>query len=53
MEIEIGQTVRLVHPVIQGEVLDIQYDKDTKSLAMLISYDEDGEVHQRWLPEFK
>lgn len=52
MAIEVGQTVRLVQPVIQGEVLDIEYDKTSKSLAMLVEYtDAQGAVNQRWFPE--
>lgn len=52
MAIEVGNTVKLVQPVIQGPVLDIQYDKATKSLSMLVEYaDEAGDIHSRWFAE--
>lgn len=52
MAIEIGQEVRLVAPTIQGQVTDINYDKSSKSLSMLVEYvDGEGESQSRWFAE--
>lgn len=49
---EIGNTVRLVQPVIQGEILDTQYNKSDKCLEHLVAWaGGDGEVQQRWFNE--
>lgn len=49
---EIGKTVRLVQPVVQGEIIDTEYDKDTKQLRHLLSWvDADGETQNRWFTE--
>lgn len=47
--INIGQTARLVQPVIQGEVTDTRFNKDANELEHLVSYtDAEGEVQSRW-----
>lgn len=52
MAIEIGKTVRQIAPVITGEVVDTEYDKDAKCLKHLVEYeDAEGETQQRWFTE--
>lgn len=52
MAIQIGSTVRQVAPVIEGEVVDIEYDKDNSCLKHLVQYvDSDGETQTRWFTE--
>ena len=51
MTIDIDQTVRLKTPVIEGVVTDIQYNKESRSLQMLVEFVEDGEIHTRWFDE--
>ena len=43
MSFEMGRQVRLVQPVIQGEIIDTEYDKSRKELKHLIEWqDADG-----------
>ena len=51
MAIEVGKTARLIQPVVQGEILDTQYNKESKELEHLLSWEEDGEHQQRWFSE--
>jgi len=52
MSLETGQTVRLIQPTIQGEIIDTEYDKDAKQLKHLVSWvDGDGEQQTRWFIE--
>lgn len=52
MSFEAGRQVRLVQPVIQGEIIDTEYDKSHKELKHLIEWrDADGERQQRWFLE--
>ena len=52
MSVSIGQTARLVQPVVQGEVIDTRFNKDAGKLEHLLSYtDADGETHERWFIE--
>ncbi len=52
MSIEIGKKVRLIAPVVEGPVIDTEYDKDHKGLKHLVEYvDADGETQQRWFLE--
>jgi hypothetical protein len=52
MGVEIGKKARLIQPVIEGAVVDTEYDKDAKSLRHLVEYkDAAGEVQSRWFPE--
>ncbi|EEO27659.1 hypothetical protein [Oxalobacter paraformigenes] len=49
---EIGQKARLIQPVIQGEIIDTEYDKDAKELRHLLVYeDTSGTRQQRWFLE--
>ncbi len=49
---EIGQKARLIQPVIQGEIVDTEYDKDAKELRHLLVYeDTSGTRQQRWFLE--
>lgn len=49
---EIGNTVKLKQPVIQGEIIDTEYNKDSKELHHLVSYnDANGAQQQRWFSE--
>lgn len=44
-----GSQVKLVQPIIQGEVLETRYNNDAESLERLVQYaDVDGELQQRW-----
>ena len=46
---EIGSPVRLIQPVVQGEIVDTEYDKGSKSLRHLVAWtDADGNAQQRW-----
>lgn len=52
MAVEIGKKARLIQPVIEGNVIDTEYDKDAKSLRHLVEYtDANGEVQTRWFTE--
>ena len=49
---EIGNTVRLVQPVIQGSIIDTEYDKDAKQLRHLVEWsDVAGDGQRRWFTE--
>lgn len=49
---EIGNTVKLVQPVVQGEITDTQYNKESKQLEHLVEWiDAAGDAHQRWFVE--
>lgn len=49
---EVGEIVKLIQPVIQGEIKDTEYNKDTKTLKHLVEYiGSDGETHTRWFDE--
>lgn len=55
MAIEEGTRVRQKAPTITGKVVDVEYDKATKSLRYLVEYpDADGkkgDTHTRWFTE--
>ncbi|MFL5900884.1 MAG: hypothetical protein ACJ75S_06760 [Solirubrobacterales bacterium] len=55
MAIEQGVRVRQKVPVIEGEVIDVEYDKSAKQLRYLVEYesapDEDGDTKTRWFTE--
>lgn len=47
--INIGQTARLVQPVIQGEVIDTRFNKTAGELEHLVSFaDAQGDAQERW-----
>lgn len=47
-----GQMVRLIQPVIQGEILKTVWDEEAEELAHLVEWtNESGEVHQRLFRE--
>lgn len=49
---EQGQQVRLIQPVLQGEIIDTRYNKDAKELEHLVAYpDAEGETQERWFLE--
>lgn len=48
---EIGNTVKVVAPVLSGPITDTRYNKDAKSLEHLVEFQMDGEAHQRWFLE--
>jgi hypothetical protein len=49
MAYKIGETVRLIQPVIQGKVIDTEYNKSTESVHHLVSFkNADGEDASRW-----
>lgn len=51
MSLEIGKTARLRQPVIQGEIVDTQYNKDSKGLEHKVQWTAEGETHERWFVE--
>lgn len=52
MAITIKSKARLVQPVIEGTVLDTEWNKDNGCAHHLVEYtDADGEVRQRWFDE--
>jgi hypothetical protein len=52
MSLEMGQQARLIQPVVEGEIIDTEYDKDAKQLKHLVAYtDADGESQTRWFLE--
>lgn len=52
MAIEEGAAVRQKAVVVEGVVVDTEYDKDNKQLKHLVEYaDADGETQQRWFLE--
>jgi hypothetical protein len=52
MGLEIGHAARLVQPVIEGEIVDTEYDKDAKQLRHKLNWtDGAGEAHSRWFLE--
>lgn len=49
---EEGNKVRQIAPVIEGTIVDTEYDKSTKALRHLVEYtDAEGDEHQRWFSE--
>lgn len=48
---EIGKTVRLVQPVIEGEIVDTEYNKDSRKLQHLVQWTNNGELTTRWFTE--
>lgn len=49
MAISVGDTAKLIQPVVKGQVIDTRYNKDAKQLEHLLEYTgEDGDAHQRW-----
>jgi len=52
MAFNTGDVVRLIQPVIQGEVIDTEYDRDSGGLRHLVRYaDAEGSMQQRWFLE--
>lgn len=51
MAIEVGKTARLIQPEVKGEILDTQYNKESKELEHLLVWEENGKPQQRWFPE--
>jgi hypothetical protein len=52
MAVEIGKVARVVTPIVQGAVIDTEYDKDAKCLRHLLEYEDGaGETQQRWFVE--
>lgn len=49
---EINNIVRLIQPVIQGQITDTQYNKDGRCLQHLVQWtDADNNTHTRWFDE--
>lgn len=52
MAIEEGSAVRQKAVIVEGVVVDTEYDKDNKQLKHLVEYsDADGETQRRWFLE--
>lgn len=52
MSKKIGDPVRLIQPVIEGPVVDIEYDKINGGFKYLVQYvDQKGNVQARWFDE--
>ncbi|WP_031431824.1 hypothetical protein [Methylomicrobium agile] len=44
--------VRLVQPIITGEIVEVQWDNDLDCKKCLVRYtDASGEAHERWFHE--
>lgn len=48
---EIGNSVKLIQPVIQGSIIDTEYDKDAKQLRHLVEWSDATGEHSRWFTE--
>lgn len=49
---EIGTQVKLIQPVIQGSIVDTEYNKDVKALQHKLEWlNADGETESRWFLE--
>lgn len=49
---EINSFVRLIQPIIQGQIKDTQYNKDGRCLEHLVEWvDSEGDTHSRWFNE--
>jgi hypothetical protein len=49
---EIGKTVKLKQPVVQGVIIDTEYDKGAKELKHLVELkDEEGDPKPVWFLE--
>lgn len=49
---EAGNKVRLIQPVIEGVIIDTEYDKEAKRLRHLLKYaDAEGQTQMRWFYE--
>ena len=52
MALDVGQSAKLITPVIQGTVADVRYNKEAKTMEYLLEWtDADGDIHQRWFNE--
>lgn len=45
---DIGQKVKLIVPVVTGEIVDTEFDKESKQLKHLLSWQDGEETHSRW-----
>lgn len=49
---EVGNQVRLIQPIIQGSIIDTEYNKEDKCLVHLVEWsDAAGEGQRRWFKE--
>ncbi len=47
-----GTSVRLIQPIIVGEVIDVEWDKDQDQKRIKITWNsEDGNRQERWFLE--
>ena len=52
MKMKTGDKAKLAHPVIQGLIIDTEYDKEKEQLRHLLEYpNSEGEIIQRWFSE--
>jgi hypothetical protein len=52
MTIKKGDLVRLIQPVVQGEVIKVQFDPDTGEKRLLLRWDvTDESASERWFAE--
>lgn len=49
--LETGQQVKQIVPIIQGSIIEIQYNNSAKSLECLVEFVEGSETYQRWFKE--
>lgn len=49
MSVSVGQTAKLIQPVVQGTITDTRYNKEAGQLEHQMEYtDANGESHDRW-----
>lgn len=48
MALEIGSKVKVIIPTIQGDIVDIEYDKTNGALNYLLQWTDSDGSHQRW-----
>ena len=47
-----GDKAKIVQPVIEGSIIDTEYDKEKEQLKHLLEYEDvNGELTQRWCTE--
>lgn len=49
MPIKTGATVRLIQPVLQGQIVERRINQTTDELELLVEWIEDGQPVRRWI----
>ena len=52
IKMKTGDKAKIVHPVIEGVIIDTEYDKEKEQLKHLLEYEDvNGEITQRWFAD--